>query len=32
VLADGGYWNAAAISEVRGRGIEVLDPATGPAA
>jgi hypothetical protein len=31
VLADGGYWNAAAISEVRGRGIEVLVPATGPA-
>jgi hypothetical protein len=26
VLADGGYWNSPAITEVRGRGIEVLVP------
>ena len=26
VLADGGYWNASAISEVRARGIDVLIP------
>jgi transposase len=26
VLADGGYWNSPAISEVRGQGIEVLVP------
>jgi hypothetical protein len=26
VLADGGYWNAPAISEVRGQGIDVLIP------
>ncbi len=26
VLADGGYWNSPAISDVRGRGIEVLVP------
>jgi transposase len=26
VLADGGYWNSPAISEVRGKGIEVLVP------
>jgi len=27
VLADGGYWNSPAISEVRGKGIDVLVPA-----
>jgi hypothetical protein len=27
VLADGGYWNSPAITEVRGRGIDVLVPA-----
>jgi predicted acylesterase/phospholipase RssA len=26
VLADGGYWNSPAISEVRGQGIDVLIP------
>jgi NAD(P)-dependent dehydrogenase (short-subunit alcohol dehydrogenase family) len=26
VLADGGYWNSPAISDVRGKGIEVLVP------
>jgi hypothetical protein len=26
VLADGGYWNSPAITEVRGQGIEVLVP------
>ena len=26
VLADGGYWNSAAISEIRGHGIDVLVP------
>jgi len=26
VLADGGYWNSPAISDVRGRGIDVLIP------
>src|SRR5262249_2038764 len=26
VLADGGYWNSSAISEVRGQGIDVLIP------
>jgi len=26
VLADGGYWNASAIGEVRGQGIDVLIP------
>jgi transposase len=26
VLADGGYWNSAAIGEVRGQGIDVLVP------
>ena len=26
VLADGGYWNSPAISDVRGRGIDVLVP------
>lgn len=26
VLADGGYWNSAAISEVRRHGIDVLVP------
>jgi transposase len=30
VLADGGYWNSAAIAEVRGTGSEVLIPTRDP--
>ena len=30
VLADGGYWNSAAITEVRGTGSEVLIPTRDP--
>jgi transposase len=30
VLADGGYWNAAMIAQLKDRGVEVLSPPDGP--